>query len=70
MVMAGQLRNQFTLLLSNLDPSSFVSENFVEIAFASQLQNILIVYINRPMNENVSNDASTVRNCLTDLADI
>ena len=36
MVMAGQLVNQFTLLLCNLDLSSFLSERFVEIAVASQ----------------------------------
>ena len=34
----GTVGDQFLLLLCNLDPSSFVSENFVEITFASQPQ--------------------------------
>ena len=34
----GTVGDQYTLLLCNLDPSSFVSENFVEITFASQSQ--------------------------------
>ena len=35
---SGVNGDQFTLLLCNLDSSLFVSENFVEITFASQPQ--------------------------------
>ena len=51
-------------------PIFICKRKFCRIYFRFTTSNILIVYINRSMDEKVSNDASTVRNCLTDLADI
>ena len=70
MVMAGQLVNQFHTFAMQSRPIFICKRQFCRNYFRFTTSNILIVYFNRSMNENVSNDASTVHNCLTDLADI
>ena len=66
----GTVGEQIHNFAMQFRPTFICKPKFCRNYFRFTASNIIIVYINRSMDENVSNDATTVRNCLIDLADI